>query len=98
MAEFHFIRPIWLLALMPYLIIAWLLLRSKLAQGSWARICDAELLPYILQEKAVNRSRWPLATAAIGALLAIIAIAGPTWAHLPSPVFRNISALVSTFD
>ncbi|MGZ5009193.1 MAG: VWA domain-containing protein, partial [Methylobacter sp.] len=54
--------------------------------------------PYLLQEKAVNQSRWPLTAAALAALLAIIALAGPTWERLPSPVFRNDSALVIVLD
>ncbi len=98
MAEFHFIRPAWLLVLIPYLIMLWLIVKSKLAQGNWSRLCDAELLPFILQDKAVNRNRWPLVTAAIGAFLTIIAIAGPTWQRIPSPVFRNVSALVIILD
>ena len=61
-------------------------------------MCDAELLPYLLQEKAVNQSRWPLTTGAIAALLVIIALAGPTWQRVPSPVFRNESALVIALD
>jgi len=61
-------------------------------------VCDAELLPYLLQEKAVNQSRWPITTGAIAALLVIIALAGPTWQRLPSPVFRNESALVIALD
>ncbi len=98
MAEFHFIRPAWLLVLIPYLIILWLIVKSKLAQGNWSRLCDAELLPFILQDKTVNHNRWPLVTAAIGTFLTIIAIAGPTWQRLPSPVFRNVSALVIILD
>lgn len=98
MTEFHFIRPAWLLTLIPYLILLWLLLKSKLAQDNWSRICDPELVPFIIQEKAVNRSHWPLTTAAFAILLTIVAIAGPTWQRLPSPVFRNISALVIILD
>ncbi|MFZ2168927.1 MAG: VWA domain-containing protein [Methylococcaceae bacterium] len=94
LAEFHFIRPYWLLAIIPYVLIVVLMLRNKLSQGNWSAVCDAELLPYLLQEKAVNQSRWPLTTGAIAALLVIIALAGPTWQRLPSPIFRNESALV----
>ncbi len=97
-ADFHFIRPYWLLALMPQLAILVLMLRNKLSQGDWSTVCDAALLPYLLQEKAVNRSRWPLTAGAVAALLAIIALAGPTWERLPSPVFRNDSALVIALD
>jgi Ca-activated chloride channel homolog len=98
LSEFHFIRPFWLLALLPYMVLLTMLVRSKLSQGNWTAVCDAALLPYLLQDKAVSQSRWPLATGAIAALLAIIALAGPTWERLPTPVFRNDSALVIVLD
>ena len=98
LAEFHFIRPYWLLAVLPYIVIVALILRNKLAQGNWSAVCDAALLPYLLQEKSVNQSRWPITAGAIAALLVIIALAGPTWERLPSPVFRNDSALVIALD
>ncbi len=101
LTEFHFIRPYWLLAVIPYLLILALMLRNKLSQGTplhWSAVCDAALLPYLLQEKAVNQSRWSLTAGAIAALLVMIALAGPTWERLPSPVFRNDSALVIALD
>ena len=60
LADFHFIRPYWLLAILPTLVIVVLMVRNKLSQGNWAACCDAELLPFLLQEKAVNQSRWGL--------------------------------------
>lgn len=98
LTEFHFIRPYCLLAFLPYVVLLALLVRSKLNQGVWAAVCDAALLPYLLQDKAVAQSRWPLATGAVAALFAIIALAGPTWERLPTPVFRNDSALVIALD
>jgi Ca-activated chloride channel homolog len=98
LADFHFIRPYWLLALIPYVVMLGMLVRSKLSHGNWTAICDEALLPYLLQDKAVAQSRWPLVTGAIAALLAIIALAGPTWERLPMPVFRNDSALVIVLD
>ena len=98
LAEFHFIRPYWLLAIIPFVVILVLMLRNKLSQGNWSAVCDAELLPYLLQEKAVNQSHQSLITGAIAALLVIAALAGPTWQRLPSPVFRNESALVIALD
>lgn len=98
LAEFHFIRPYWLLALIPFSVLLVLLLRSKLRQGNWSAVCDAALLPYLLQEKAVGQSRWPLTAGAVAAFLAIIALAGPTWERQPAPVFRNDSALIIALD
>ena len=98
LSEFHFIRPYLLLALLPYAVLLVMLVRSKLSHGNWAAVCDEALLPYLLQDKAVAQSRWPLVTGAVAALFAIIALAGPTWERLPTPVFRNNSALVIVLD
>ncbi|MDP3334514.1 MAG: VWA domain-containing protein [Methylococcaceae bacterium] len=98
LTELHFIRPYWLLSLIPYLVILSALLKNKLQQGNWTQVCDAELLPYLLQQKAVKQSRLPLTTGAIAGLLSIVALAGPTWQRLPSPVFKNDSAVVIALD
>ncbi|WP_341326944.1 VWA domain-containing protein [Methylotuvimicrobium sp. KM2] len=95
---FHFIRPWWLLALIPWFAALLLTLRHKLHRGNWSTVCDEPLLPYILQDKVQNRSRMTLTAGALAALLAIFALAGPTWERLPSPVFRDDSALVIGLD
>lgn len=98
LADFHFIRPFWLLALIPAIVFIVLLLRNKLTQGNWDNVCDAELLPYILQDKAGRQQHWTLAIMSIASVLAILALAGPTWERLPSPVFRNDAAVVIALD
>ncbi|NOS74466.1 MAG: VWA domain-containing protein [Methyloglobulus sp.] len=98
LSEFHFIRPYLLLALLPYIVLLVMLVRSKLSHGNWTAVCDEALLPYLLQDKAVAQSRWPLVMGSVAALFAIIALAGPTWERLPTPVFRNDSALVIVLD
>lgn len=98
LAEFHFIRPYWLLALIPTIAMTVMLLKNKLNQGNWSTVCDAELLPFILQQKVVTQSRWAWSIGTIASVLIILAIAGPTWERLPSPVFRNDAALVIALD
>jgi len=92
--DFHFIRPYYLLALIPAIILGVLMLKNKLRQGDWSEVCDAELMPYILQQKPTKQSHWLFVSGSLAALLAIIALAGPTWQRLDSPVFRNDAALV----
>ena len=98
LAEFHFIRPYWLLAIIPAAVIAILLFKNKLNQGNWSNVCDEELMPFILQEKAVPHNRWTLSLGSLASLLIITALAGPTWERLPSPIFRNDAALVIALD
>ena len=98
LAEFHFIRPYWLLVLIPAIVLTVLLLKNKLNQGNWAHVCDPELLPFVLQNKGTQQSRISLSAGAIACFLVIFALAGPTWERLPSPVFRNDAALVIALD
>jgi len=98
LAEFHFIRPYFLFALLPLIGMIIYALKHKLQQGSWQAVCDAELLPFILEQKQSKPSYMPLTLSSVAAFLAIIAVAGPTWERLPVPVFRNASALVIILD
>ncbi len=98
MGEFHLLRPYWLLALLPLAALVFFNVKHKLQHGSWSAVCDADLLPFILQEKDTKPSRAPLLMASLAAVLAIIALAGPTWQRLPLPAFRNAAALVIALD
>jgi len=98
LAEFHFIRPYCLLALLPLIGMIIYAFKHKLQQGSWQAVCDTELLPFILEQKQSKPSYIPLTLSSMAAFLAIIAVAGPTWERLPMPVFRNASALVIILD
>lgn len=98
LSAFHFIRPYSLLLLIPYAVLSIQLLRNKKNQGNWSTICDSALLPYLLQHQSLASNRWPSIAIALTSLLAIFALAGPTWQRLPAPVFRNESALVIALD
>ncbi|MBD9358917.1 vWA domain-containing protein [Methylomonas albis] len=97
-ADFHFLRPWCLLALLPAVLFLILLVRHRQGRGNWSEVCDAELLPFILQDKPLQASRGPLFGAGFAALLTIIALAGPTWQRLPGPAVRNDAALVIALD
>jgi Ca-activated chloride channel family protein len=97
-SQFHFIRPLWLLALLPLAIIIWLLAVRKLGNRSWETVCDAELLPFILIGRSTQTQRWTVGLIGLCGLLAILSLAGPAWERLPQPVFRSQSALVIALD
>ena len=98
MNEFHFLRPWWLLALIPLAGLLWMLQKRQGGGDDWREFCDAELLPYILVGTAAARTFRPLWLAALAGLLAVLALAGPAWERLPAPVFRNLSAMVIVLD
>jgi Ca-activated chloride channel family protein len=99
MSEFHFLRPFWLLALLPLAWLSWRLYRQGREGGDWRRVCDPALLPYMLIHDpggapAKRASSW----VSLGGLLAVLALAGPVWERVPTPAVRNEAALVIALD
>ncbi len=94
LTDFHFLRPLWLLAALPTAALLISLIRRQQAQGLWSSVCDSALLPYIIDQKPSTQRRWPLWLASLASMLTIVALAGPTWQRLPTPAFRNDAALV----
>lgn len=97
-ADFHFIRPYFLLALIPALALMFVSVKNTLAKGEWADVCDAALLPFILEDKQSSKSYWVVGALSMAVLLSIVALAGPTWERLETPAFRNDAALVIALD
>ncbi len=98
MNQFHFLRPDWFWLLPPLAMLLVWLWRQQLRSRSWQAVCDPQLLPYLLLGHSQRRRNWPLHLILTALLLAIIALAGPTWERLPQPLFRQNSALVILLD
>jgi len=98
MDNFHFLRPLWFLALIPLSLILWLLWHRTINSQAWRAVCEPELLPYLLVDEQGVTKRWPLLAVGFAGLLGITAIAGPVWQQHEQPVFREQSALVLALD
>ncbi len=97
-AEFHFLRPHWLYALIPACVgCVWLLHRQKQA-GSWDQVISPQLLPFLLDSVPVKQRRLLPFLALSGWILTCLAMAGPTWERTPLPVHKQENALVILFD
>ena len=97
-SAFHFLRPAWLLALLPLAVALRLIWRRRLASRGWAGVVDAPLLPHLLIGAAGRNSPRFLLALGLGGLLAVLALAGPAWRKLEQPVFRRRAALVVLLD
>lgn len=98
MNELHLLRPYWLLALIPLLILCWKFWHQKFHSRSWQAVCDPRLLPHILIGSGGRQRKWPVLLMAVTGILVIVALAGPVWEKLKQPVFREQSALVIVVD
>lgn len=96
--DFHFLRPLWLLALPAVAACAYLARRGFSAGSQWSQNVAPELLAVLLEKAAATRYRYfqPIVTAAL--MTAAVAAAGPTWQRLPQPVERSSDAVVVVLD
>jgi len=86
--EWHFLRPGWLLMLLPLLVLVWRLSRSVGGGNAWRGLVDPHLLSHLLVDAGKRprlRAAWLLG---FGWLLLVLALAGPSWQRLPQPGYQ----------
>lgn len=98
MTSFHFLRPLFLLALLPAAWLLWMVWRRKQVSRSWSAVCDPALLPYLLTDGTARSGSKLLWVMAVAVFVSIIALAGPAWKQLPQPLFEAESALIIALD
>ncbi len=97
-ADFHFIRPFWLFALPLGMLLTWWLWRRSVASDNWLAICDQQLLQHLLVTFGGAHSRFPYILLALAWVIAIVALAGPSWQRQMQPVFSNMQGRVIVLD
>lgn len=96
--DFHFLRPLWLLTLLPLLAGGWLLLRQRLQAGRWRHAVDPELARWVIESGWRGTLRRGLFAVLLAWTLAVLALAGPSFEKRPQPVARGADALVVVLD
>jgi Ca-activated chloride channel family protein len=97
-ADFHWLRPEWLWALPLVGLIAIAMARRELAPGNWQRVIDPALAPFVLSLSASRRYRYRWWLLALGGILTVMSLAGPSWNRVEQPVFRSEQAMVIALD
>lgn len=97
-AEFHFLRPDWLWVLPAVGLLTLAMARRQLAPGSWQRIVDPALAPYVLSRRQLKGMSYRWWLVLLGGLAAALALAGPSWNRVEQPVFRSEQAIVVALD
>jgi len=94
LASIVFLRPAWLIALLPAALVALLLWYRARASHDWKRWIDPELLDALLVGGATGRRLGPLPLLLVFWVIAILALAGPSWRSQPSPFAEDQALLV----
>ncbi len=97
-AEFHFLRPLWLLLLLA-IPLFWLLRhRGRADAGAWRGAIDPHLLPHLIERIDAGSGRGGIVLAIALWTLAAFALAGPAWEREPMPLYRNQAARVLALE
>ncbi|MGA9422860.1 MAG: VWA domain-containing protein, partial [Rhodanobacteraceae bacterium] len=98
LANFHFLRPAWLVLLLalPLLHVFWR--RARADADAWRSAVDSHLLPHLLESGGTEPRGRGLWLAGLIWTLISIALAGPAWDREALPLFRNQAARVLALE
>jgi Ca-activated chloride channel family protein len=97
-AALQFLRPWWLCALALLPLLAWWWRRRQREGSAWHAFVDPHLLPRLLESRGDRRSRIAPWMAALGYVLAVLALAGPSWRRSEQPLWQSQTPLVVALD
>ena len=82
--DFHFIRPEWLWAIIPTLLVwLWLTVSHK-KQSGWQSVIPAHLYDHMLVGQTQKVRKPAYSVLLVVWIIALLALAGPTWERLPN--------------
>jgi Ca-activated chloride channel family protein len=96
--EFHFLRPVWLLALPAALALAWIVARREDIRTRWRGLIEPHLLDHLVVDP---RRRWrvrPVYATVAAIIVGALAAAGPTWERERPPFVEDKAPLAIAID
>ena len=98
MELFHFLRPLWLVAL-PLVALVWWIIRRRAAGRTGIGVLVApHLRDALTVNKGTKAGARPVDGVALIAIVLTLAAAGPTWSKQPSPWFAETAPLVVAIE
>ncbi len=95
---FHFMRPWWLLGIMPFVFLQLLQLQRRDLLGQWRKVIADHLLVEMIVEREERTWSGPIGAMGLVTVLLFIALAGPSWEKKASPFSEDNAALIIAID
>jgi Ca-activated chloride channel family protein len=94
LVQFHFLRPWWLLLLIPAALLIWSIFRRSDSLRAWKKVIEPQLLDHLTMRETEQHGRWkPVYMMGVAWLVAILALAGPSWQRQPAPFSEDLAAM-----
>jgi Ca-activated chloride channel homolog len=98
LTAFHFVRPAWLLLLIPALVLPFVWLRRNDVRARWRGVIEPALLEHLIIGDTRRRTIQPVHTLALLLGIGAIAVAGPTWQQERPPFNQDTAPLVVVLE
>lgn len=95
--QFHFIRPLWLIAFIPMFFLLWLRWREE-TKPSWKDVLPEHLRTALTIGERGWRKQLPLKLLMVIVAIAILICAGPTWQREASPFGEDKASMLVVLD
>lgn len=95
--QFHFMRPYWLLVLIPLCLVVYLRWKQE-ADDQWQQFLPSHLRQVLTIGETGWRKHLPLKLLTVIMVLAILVCAGPSWQREASPFGEDKSSLLVVLD
>ncbi|CAE6729867.1 hypothetical protein R69927_01760 [Paraburkholderia domus] len=98
LTAFHFLRPEWLLLLIPAVLLPLVWFRRNSVRARWRNIIDPALLEHLIVGDTKRRVIQPVHTVALLLGVGALAAAGPTWQQERPPFNQDKAPLVVVLE
>lgn len=98
LANFHFLRPLWFLALIPLIWLAYHLLQQHGRNSGLENHINPRLLDHLIVERQTSKLSLTMLGMLMAWFIAIFILAGPSWKQLPQPLLQSESAVIIALD
>jgi len=96
-SQFHFIRPLWLLAFVPMFFLLWLRWREE-TKPTWKDVLPEHLRNALTIGETGWRKQLPLKLLMVIVAIAILICSGPTWQREASPFGEDKASMLVVLD
>lgn len=93
----HFIRPWWILAMLPVAIVFFSIYKQSIAGGAWRDVCDPHLLPHFLRAEK-SESKYALYLLVLIWCLMVFGLMGPSFEEQEQIVYQGLQSRVIVLD
>ncbi|GGC75058.1 VWA domain-containing protein [Marinobacter halophilus] len=102
MADFHLLRPFWLLLILALPLFFMVQRRLRRGTTGWGRYIPPALLNPLIrhrdEEETGRKKGPPLLPLSLGIVMLAIALSGPSWREAPTPLKQPADSLVIVLD